>query len=137
MVRRPGQGAAPTTPHDRHGGFRALSVRQIGPALDEDVWDRVVALWRDPAAEGARRPEPAAAQALRDAVRNGTTVLLLVTDGPRLLGFAAVDADRRGLRELQVRARVPEGVVLRLLLESALAAAHVEAIDARPAPAAA
>ena len=132
-MRRRAVGGAVTAPSPS----RALSVRQVGPDLDEDVWDRVVALWRDPAGEGVSSPAPARAAALRAAVRAGRVTLLLVTDGPRLLGFAAVTEEPCQLREVRVRAGAPDGVVLTLLLEAALAAAHARPVTSGATAAAA
>lgn len=58
--------------------------------LDEDVWDRVVALRRETDPEWDGDCWRQWAQALRDGVDDERVRLLLVMDGPRLLWFAAV-----------------------------------------------
>ena len=63
-----------------------------GP-VDEDVWDRVVALRRDTDHERAADGWREWARALRTGVDDGRVRLLLAMDGPRLLWFAAVATD--------------------------------------------
>jgi hypothetical protein len=123
MIRRASRGSGRTSPHTRVGR-RALTALQIGPQLDPDLWDRVVALWRDDVGQlgGCTEPEPAAQ--LHQAIGDERVVLLVVADGPRLLGFAAVDVQTRALRELCVRPGAPERVVLTLVLEAALTLAQ-------------
>jgi hypothetical protein len=123
MLRRAARAVSGTSPEAR-GGRRALTPLQVGPDLDQDVWDRVVGLWRDAVGQQHGRAEPEAAAGLHEAIRDERAVLLLVVDGPRLLGFAAVDVQTRALRELQVRGGAPGRVVLTLVLEAALTVAQ-------------
>jgi hypothetical protein len=123
MIRRAAQVASGTPPETR-GGRRALTALQVGPDLDEDVWDRVVALWKDAIGQQGGCAEPEAAAGLHEAIRDERVVLLLVVDGPRLLGFAAVDVRARALRDLHVRGGAPGRVVLTLVLEAALTVAQ-------------
>ena len=76
-----------------------------GP-LDEDVWDRVVALRRETADEQTGESWREWARALRAAVDAGQVRLLLVMDGPRLRWFAAVATDTAvAIPQSHVRAR--------------------------------
>ena len=85
--------------HDPHGparAGRAYDLRVVDAScapLDEDVWDRVVALRRETDHEQGAERWREWAQVLRDGFDGGRIRLLLVMDGPRLLWFAAVATD--------------------------------------------
>ena len=84
--------AAPPPPQVGSTVDLRVADARCGP-LDEDVWDRVVALRRETADEQTGESWREWARALRAAVDAGQVRLLLVMDGPRLRWFAAVATD--------------------------------------------
>lgn len=82
--------ATPIDPVATGTARRSITVNHlVGPDIDEDVWDRIVALWRE---HGHAPSVMLEATVVREAVESRWVAIHLVMDGPRLLAFDVVEA---------------------------------------------